>query len=119
MHQISVIQYMALSIEEQNLPDLTISDIPDQVFMALQSLAAKHSHSIEEYAKHLLCDAVALASLEADVDISIGKLLDNFDAYLRIAENQNVVFADERGRRFALVPIAEMERINSLSENHA
>ncbi len=92
------------------MPDLTIPNIPDQVFMALQSLAAKHSLSIEEYAKHLLCDTVALASLEADVDISIGRLLDNFDAYLRLAESQNVLFTDERGRRFALVPIAKFER---------
>ncbi|MBA85935.1 MAG: hypothetical protein CML60_08065 [Rhodobacteraceae bacterium] len=54
---------------------------------------------------------------QADVDISIGKLLDNFDAYLRIAENQNVLFADERGRRFALVPIARFERMNALLAN--
>ncbi|WP_299551134.1 hypothetical protein [uncultured Tateyamaria sp.] len=101
------------------MPDLTIPNIPGRIFLMLQSLAAKHNLPIEDYAKQLLCDAVARASLEADVDISIRQLLENFDAYLRIAEHQSVFFFDERGRQFALVPIAELERINSLSENDA
>ncbi len=101
-------------IRSRKLPDLWISEIPDQAFSALQSLAAQHGLPIEEYAKQVLCDTVALASIEAEADISIQQLVDNFDAYLRLAERQTVLFSDERGRRFALMPATKFERIVSL-----
>lgn len=99
------------------MADLELSDIPEVVFAELQSLAIRSEMSVEDYAKDLICDAVAEHWQSGENDITIGQLQANLDAILRIVERKPVFVVRNNGERYVLLSIKEFDRINGPRED--
>lgn len=91
--------------------DLVITDIPDAVFAELQVRANEVGLSLEDYARRLICDAVAELWHKHDADITMAQLRDTTASILRIVEREPVFVADDEGQRFVLLSAGEYDRL--------
>lgn len=93
------------------MPDLLTTDIPDAVFPKLQARAQQVGLSLEDYARRLICDAVAEPWHEQDADITMAQLRDTTASILRITDREPVFVANDDGHRFVLLSVGEYDRL--------
>ena len=94
------------------MADLEISDIPEVVFAELQNWAGRSEMSVGDYARDVICDAVAEHWHNGADDITIAQLQANLEAILRLVERQLMFIVRENGERYVLLSANEFARIN-------
>lgn len=85
--------------------DLTIHDIPDEVLLLLERLAAKRGMTAEDLVREKICDAFLVSEPPSLVEITEEQFRDNVDALMAAYDQEPIVIVDEKGRRFVLMPV--------------
>ena len=91
-----------------------VSDIPEAVFAELQNLANGSEMPVEDYAKGVICDAVAEHWHSGEDDITFSQLQANLEAIFRVVEREQVFLVDEDGQRYVFVSCASSRWSNSV-----
>lgn len=94
------------------MPEIVITDVPDTVLSALDTMATDKALTVEVFATQLICDAIAVDSLAATNEITLVQFEGNMDAYFRLAESRPIFITDESGERFVLMSINEFDRLS-------
>lgn len=99
------------------MADLEISDIPEVVLAELQNLANCSEMPVEDYARGVICDAVAEHWHCGEDDITFTQLQANLEAVLRVVEREPVFLVDEDDQRYVLVSAELFDRLNRSSDS--
>ena len=94
------------------MSEIVITDVPDAVLSALETMATDKAQTVEVFATRLICEAIAMDSLAATNEITLVQFEGNMDAYFRLAESRAIYITDERGERFVLMSINEFDRLS-------
>lgn len=85
--------------------DLTIHDIPDEVLLLLEKLAAKRGMAAEDLVREMICNAFLASKPPRHVEITEEQFRENIDALMAAYNQEPIVIVDEKGRRFVLMPV--------------
>ncbi|ATG47129.1 hypothetical protein CEW89_05805 [Celeribacter ethanolicus] len=85
--------------------DLTIHDIPDEVLLVLERLAAKRGITAEGLVREMICDTFLASNPPRLVEITEEQFRENIDVLMAAYEQEPIVIVDEKGCRFVLMPL--------------
>ena len=91
--------------------DLTIHDIPDEVLLLLESLAAKRGMTAEDLVREMICDAFLVSEPPSHVEITEEQFQQNIDALMAAYDQEPIVIVDEKGQRFVFMPLDIYEEV--------
>ncbi|SDG45289.1 hypothetical protein SAMN04488117_12138 [Celeribacter baekdonensis] len=85
--------------------DLTISNIPDNVMITLETMAVSRNMTVEDLVLEMICQEVIVAKPAQLIEITEEQFRQNIDVLLAAYDRQPIAIVDEKGRRFVMMPI--------------